>query len=497
MAGAAGLTGPTLGIDLGTSGVKALLLDGDTVLATAQAPLAVSRPQPGWSEQDPEHWWAATCACLDTLAAAQPKALRAVRAIGLAGQMHGATLLDADGAVLRPAILWDDGRSAPQCTQLEAAVPTLRTITGNVAMPGFTAPKLLWVREHEPALFARVRRVLLPKAWLRWRLAGEAIEEMSDASGTLWLDVAQRCWSTRLLAACGLEPGQMPRLVEGTAPAGQLRAEWVRRWGFDHVPILAGGAGDNAAGAVALGAVAPGDAFLSLGTSGVLWVTTAQHAPAPERGVHAFCHALPQTWHQMGVMLSAAASLAWWAGCSGRDEAELLGELPAAAEAPSPCWFVPYLSGERTPHNDASVRGGFLRLGSATTRAQMTQAVLEGVAFTFRDARDALASAGTRLASADLIGGGARSDLWCDVLANMLGVPLRRVDGAAHGPALGGARLAQAALTGRTDFPRPTSGRVFEPRPALVHRYDDAHARWADLYPLVRRVPGAAPDTAP
>jgi xylulokinase len=486
---------PTLGIDLGTSGVKALLLDGEQVIGSAQATLAVSRPYPGWSEQDPEDWWAATCDCLDALAAEHPKALRAVRAIGLAGQMHGATLVDAEGHVLRSCMLWDDGRSVAQCAQLEAAVPGLRSITGNAAMPGFTAPKLLWVRQHEPALFARIRHVLLPKAWLRWRLCGEAIDEMSDASGTLWLDVATRRWSEPLLAACGLDMSQMPRLVEGTMPAGELRAPWVERWGFDHTPIIAGGAGDNAAGAVALGAVNAGDAFLSLGTSGVLWVTTGRHAPAPERGVHAFCHAVPHTWHQMGVLLSAAASLAWWAACAGRDETRLLGELPAYAEAPAPCWFAPYLSGERTPHNDSAVRGAFLRLDSGTTRAQMTQAVLEGVAHAFRDARDALAGAGTQLAAADVIGGGARSDLWCDVLASMLDVPLRRVDGASNGPALGAARLAQAALTGRAAFTRARTGRVFGPRPALVQRYDEAHARWSDLYGLVRRVP-AAPATS-
>ena len=484
---------PTLGIDLGTSGIKALLLDGERVLGTAHAGLASSRPRPSWSEQDPEDWWTAACACLDTLAAEHPKALRAVRAIGLAGQMHGATLVDGDGRVLRPCMLWNDGRSAPQCAQLEAAAPALRTITGNAAMPGFTAPKLLWVRQHEPHVFARIRRVLLPKAWLRSRLCGEAIEDMSDASGTLWLDVARRRWSGELLAACGLDESQMPRLVEGTMPAGELRAPWVERWGFEHVPVIAGGAGDNAAGAVALGAVDDGDAFVSLGTSGVLWVTTAHHAPAPERGVHAFCHAVPRTWHQMGVLLSAAAALAWWAACTGRDEQQLLGELPARADAPAPCWFLPYLSGERTPHNDAAVRGAFVQLGGATSRPQMTQAVLEGVAHAFRDARDALASAGTRLLAADLIGGGARSDLWCDVLASMLDIPMRRVDDASHGPALGAARLARAALTGCTDFPRPRAGRVFEPRQALVARYDEAHARWSELYPLVRRVPGAAP----
>ncbi len=486
---------PTLGIDLGTSAVKALLLDGDRVVGTAQAPLAVSRPHPGWSEQDPEAWWAAACECLDALAAAHPRALRAVRAIGLAGQMHGATLLDVAGRTLRPCMLWDDGRSAAQCAQLEAAVPSLRRIAGNAAMPGFTAPKLLWLSEHEPGRFARIHRVLLPKAWLRWRLSGEAIDDLSDASGTLWLDVAQRRWSSALLAACGLREAQMPRLVEGSAVAGELRAEWVKRWRFEHVPVLAGGAGDNAAGAVALGAVQPGSAFVSLGTSGVLWVTTARHAAAPERGVHAFCHAVPHTWHQMGVLLSAAASLAWWSALAQADEERLLAELPAQASAPAPCWFVPYLSGERTPHNDAAVRAAFMHLGAGTTRPQMTQAVLEGVAHAFRDARDALAAAGTPLVAADLIGGGTRSALWCDVLANMLGVPLRRVDGATHGPALGAARLAQAALSGEPRFPRPATGQVFEPRAALAARYDEAHERWSRLYRLARQVP--APHIAP
>lgn len=483
--------GPVLGIDLGTSAVKALLLVGDQVVATAQAPLTVSRPHPGWSEQDPLQWWDATCACLDQLAAEHPAALRAVRGIGLDGQMHGATLLDAQGRTLRPCILWDDGRSAAQCSALEAAAPTLRSVTGNAAMPGFTAPKLLWVREHEPALFARIARVLLPKAWLRWRLCGEAVEDLSDASGSLWLDVGHRRWSAPLLAACGLDESQMPRLVEGSAPAGVLRAEWVARWGFERAPVIAGGAGDNAAGAVALGAVDAGDAFISLGTSGVWWVTTARFQPAPQRGVHAFCHAVPQTWHQMGVLLSAAASLAWWAHQVGTDEATLLAELPSTADGPAPCWFLPYLSGERTPHNDAGVRGGFLQLGAATTRAEMTLAVLQGVAHGFRDARDALAEAGSRVSRADLIGGGARSDQWCNLLANMLDMPLRRVDGATHGPALGAARLAQAACSGTARFPKPNAGRVFEPQPALARRYDEAHEKWSTLYRLARDVPRA------
>jgi len=486
----------TLGLDLGTSGIKALLLDGDTTLATATAPLTVQRPQPGWSEQDPDDWWRATERCLDELAAAHPRALAAVRGIGLSGQMHGATLLDAGHAVLRPCILWNDGRSGAQCEALESPELALRRLTGNPAMAGFTAPKLLWVREHEPELFAHIAKVLLPKAWLRWKLTGEFIEEMSDASGTLWLDVAQRRWSPLLLAACGLSEAQMPRLVEGTEPAGTLRAEWVRRWGFERAPVVAGGAGDNAAGAVGVGAVEPGDAFVSLGTSGVLWATTAGFAPAADLGVHAFCHALPGLWHQMGVQLSAAASLSWWAGITGMGEGALLDELEGAGHAgPAPCWFAPYLSGDRTPHNDSAVRGSFLHLSADTGRPAMTQAVLEGVAYAFRDARDALATAGTQLREADLLGGGARSARWSQILADVLGMPLHQVEGSEHGCALGAARLARAAAGGGSDFAKPRRLRSFEPDRCRKALYDEAYPRWQMLYRLARQV--SAPPAFP
>jgi xylulokinase len=478
----------SLGLDLGTSGIKALLLDGEATLATATAPLTVQRPQPGWSEQHPQDWWRATERCLDELAATHPRAMAAVRGIGLSGQMHGATLLDAGHEVIRPCILWNDARSGAQCAELEVPTLNLRRITGNPAMAGFTATKLLWVREHEPEHFSRIARVVLPKAWLRWKLSGEFIEDMSDASGTLWLDVAARRWSPQLLAACGLSEAQMPRLVEGTEPAGQLRAEWVRRWGFDQAPVIAGGAGDNAAGAVGVGAVNAGDAFVSLGTSGVLWATTADFAPAASHGVHAFCHALPGLWHQMGVQLSAAASLTWWARTAGLSEARLLDELDHADPGPAPCWFLPYLNGDRTPHNDSAVRGGFLQLSADTERHDMTQAVLEGVAFAFRDARDALATAGTQLTEADLLGGGARSARWSQVLADVLGMPLHQIEGGEHGCALGAARLARAAAGGGNEFSKPRRLRSFEPDRDRTALYDEAHLRWQALYGLARQV---------
>jgi xylulokinase len=480
-----------LGIDLGTSGLKVALLDGDDLIATASRPLRVLRPHAGWSEQDPEDWWHALVECLDELQAREPAALAATAALGLSGQMHGATLLDAQGQVLRPCILWNDGRSQAQCAELEARWPALRQVTGNPAMAGFTAPKLMWVREHEPEIFERTARVLLPKAYLRWRLTGEAIEEMSDASGTLWLDVGARRWSADALAACDMTMDQMPRLVEGNAPAGEVSGEWVRRWGLAKPPLVAGGAGDNAAGAVAVGAVHAGDAFVSLGTSGVLWATTAHFAPNPDHAVHAFCHALPDTWHQMGVLLAAASSLTWWAQVTGRDEATLLAEAESAPPS-APCWFAPYLNGERTPHNDATVRGGFAGLDAGTTRADMTRAVLEGVGYALRDARDSLAAAGTALTEADVIGGGARSTLWAQWLADILDLPLHQVAHSDLGCALGAARLARMAAGEGLDVARkPQRLRSFEPRRAEVERHGARHAQWRSLYPALKALPPA------
>jgi xylulokinase len=477
----------TLGIDVGTSGVKvALLGDDDRVIGHSSQPLTVSRPHTGWSEQSPEDWWSATCLGLDELKSRHATELAETAAIGLSGQMHGATLLDAAGIVLRPCMLWNDGRSDVECGELERDWPDLQAVTGNLAMPGFTAPKLLWVKKHEPEVFARIAKVLLPKAYLRYRLSGEYAEDMSDASGTLWLDVGHRRWSQAALAACGLRLGQMPRLVEGSEVAGALSSELTSRWGFRRAPLIAGGAGDNAAGAVGVGAVHPGDAFVSLGTSGVLWATTARFAPNPARAVHAFCHAVPGTWHQMGVLLSAAASLAWWAAVSGRHEPELLNEIDPATIT-SPVWFAPYLSGERTPHNDTRVRGGFLGLAGDTTRAHLTLAVLEGVAYALKDAQQALTDSGTVMNEAALIGGGARSPLWAQIIADVLGISLHQVAESEIGCALGAARLARMAAGESIAIARPaTRLRTFTPRSDRVERHALRHARWQRLYPMAR-----------
>lgn len=479
-----------LGIDLGTSGIKIVLVDeAETVRASHTESLSVSRPAPGWSEQNPDDWWEATLRALDVLAAAHPQEMAAVQGIGLSGQMHGAVTLNKDGVPLRPAILWNDTRAQSECAELEQSFPALRQVAGNPAMPGFTAPKLLWLRRHEPELFGRIATVLLPKAYLRYRLTGEMIEEMSDAAGTLWLDVGARAWSEPALAATGLSISQMPRLVEGSAPAGRLLPALQARWNMTSAPVFAGGAGDNAAGAVGLGAIRPGDAFLSLGTSGVLWATTDRFRPNPEATVHAFCHALPGLWHQMGVTLSAAACLAWWSGVAQEKEAALLQALPPTPERPSDVTFLPYLSGERTPHNDGAIRGAFFGLSQDTSRASLTQAVLEGVAFSFRDCLDALRSAGTVITEADVIGGGSRSPTWIKILASVLGITLHQLADGEHGAAFGAARLGRLAATGEDPVTLCTPPRRLEairPDPALQSAYEERLGLYRALYPALK-----------
>jgi len=479
-----------LGIDLGTSGVKAILLDEtDRVLASEGAPLEVSRPRPLWSEQDPEDWWAAAQTAVAALRKSAPTELARVVAVGLSGQMHGAVLLDERDRVLRPAILWNDGRSAAQCGELEARVPEARVITGNLAMPGFTAPKLLWVREHEPEIFARTRRVLLPKDWLRLRLSGDAATDCSDASGTLWLDVGARRWAPAMLAGCGLDERAVPQLHEGSEPTGALRAEVASAWGMSRVPVAAGG-GDQAAGAVGAGVVRPGDASLSLGTSGVLFVASDRFQPNPARAVHAFCHALPATWHQMSVILSAASCLGWAARLVGApSEAALLAEVEAEDRPGDGLLFLPYLSGERTPHNDPAAKGVFFGLTHETGRLALGRAVLEGVAFAFADAQAALVEAGARIGEVCVIGGGSRSGLWGRILAAVLERPLSFGAGGEVGPALGAARLARLAATGAPAAevcrPRSVASRV-EPDPELAGHYRAPLARWRELYRRTR-----------
>ncbi len=475
-----------LGIDLGTSAVKTVLVDdAQRLVASESRPIETASPRPGWSEQDPRAWIEAAFATLDALKANHPRALAEVAGIGLSGQMHGATLLDARLEPLRPCILWNDGRSAGECRILEERWPSLRAVTGNKAMPGFTAPKLLWVAAHEPEIFAALRLVLLPKAYLRLILSGEAVEDVSDASGSLWLDVARRDWSDEGLAATGLSRAQMPRLVEGCAPAARLTDELAARWGMRKPPIIAGGAGDNPAGAVGSGAIRPGRAFISLGTSGALLVPANTIAANPERAVHTFCHAVPAMWIQAGAILSAASCLAWVGRLFGASEADLLAPLGAQPNAPSPVSFLPYLCGERTPHDDPDARGLLEGLSHGTDRSDIVQAVLEGVAFALADCRDVLAGSGLTIPEADVIGGGSRSRFWLSVLANVLDMPIHRFAEGETGAAFGAARLGRLAVTGEPIDAVCTPPRrieTFAPERALAEAYAARLSHWRKLY---------------
>jgi len=474
-----------LGIDLGTSGVKAILLSEEgKVIASHGEPLQVNRPHPLWSEQDPASWWSATDAAV--LALGQKHSLSNVRAVGLTGQMHGATLLDKQQNILRPAILWNDGRSAQECRELEASVPSSRQITGNLMMPGFTAPKLKWVAKHEPDVFAQIDKVLLPKDYLRWKMSGVFASDMSDAAGTMWLDVGQRDWSDELLTATGLNRSHMPALFEGSQITGELLASIAQRWHMPVVPVVAGG-GDNAAGAVGVGLYRSGQAMLSLGTSGVYFAVSDGFLSNPESAVHSFCHALPNTWHLMSVMLSAASCLDWVAKLTGLSRvSELLKEVESSAPAEAPLWFLPYLSGERTPHNNPEAKGAFWGLTHEHQRADLCRAVLEGVGFALADGMDVLHATGLKPQRITLIGGGARSAYWRQMLADISGQTLEYRTGGDVGPALGAARLAQIALHPSTPLaellPELPLEQVHQPDAARYESYQERRRVFRALY---------------
>jgi len=476
-----------LGIDLGTSEVKALLVDdAQTVVASHSVKLAISRPAPQHSEQHPDDWARSLDETMAALKAAAPAALAQVRAIAISGQMHGAVLLDAQRRVLRPAILWNDTRSHAECAELEAAVPQSRTIGGNLMMPGFTAPKLAWLRKHEPDVHARVATVMLPKDYLVLHLTGVVSTEMSDAAGTLWLDVARRDWSDALLAATGMGRAQMPPLHEGSQPVGTLREALRTRWGLDHAAVVAAGAADNAASGVGVGAIDAGQGFVSLGSSGVIFVANDRFAPNPEQAVHAFCHALPQRWLQMTVTLSAATSLSWLThNMLGRTSEAEVAQMAEGADIDRAPIFLPYLNGERTPHNDAAAQGMFFGLTARTDAAALAYAVLEGVAFSLADGEAALAAAGTRLVEATLVGGGGRSRFWARLVAAACGFALVRPRDGDLGGAFGATRLARLAATGEPvgDVCRPlASAERIEPDAALSARLEPRLARYRRLY---------------
>ncbi|MBD8597871.1 xylulokinase [Pseudomonas sp. CFBP 8772] len=438
----------SLGLDLGTSELKAVLLDGEgVVLAQAGARVEVSRRQSGWSEQNPADWWQACLSALGQLRASDPQAWARVGCIGLSGQMHGAVLLGAAEQVLYPAILWDDSRAVLQASQLNNDFPEYAGVTGSLAMAGLTAPKLLWMQQHEPQVFARIASVLSPKDYLRLLLTGEQVSDMSDAAGTLWLDVAKREWYAPMLHATGLTIEQMPRLLEADQPSAGLSAEAADALGLPlGLPVAAGG-GDNPVSAVGIGAINAGDAFVTLGTSAAIVAITDHPAGNPGSAVHSFCHALPQRWYTMGAMLAGASCLRWVTRLLGQPSeqalldqvhAELPVDQPVAVSSPL---FLPYLAGERTPHNDPLLRGGFMNLAHDCTPAMLGYAVLEGVGFGLLDAMNATLSAGATVNACALVGGGARSEYWAQLLANILDREVYTLHGSELSACIGAAKL--------------------------------------------------------
>ena len=471
---------PTLvGLDVGTTGVKALAISPTgEVLARAEEAYPLSHPRPGWSEQDPEDWWRASQAALHALGA------HGVAGIGLSGQMHGLVVLDERLHVLRPAILWNDQRTAAECAEIEERVGLERLIelTGNRALTGFTAPKLLWVRRHEPDVFARIGHVLLPKDYVRLRLTGERATDVADASGTLLFDVSHRRWSEEVLAALDLSHGMLPQVHESPASSGETPVG---------IPVAAG-AGDQAAGALGVGVDRPGPLSVQIGTSGVVFAALPRFQADPEARVHAFCHAVPGAWHAMGVMLSAAGSLSWLREtvAPGLDYDELTGEADRWQPGVEGLFFLPYLAGERTPHADPNARGAFVGLELRHDRAALVRAVLEGVAYGLRDSLELLRGLGVEPTAARVLGGGARSELWLRIVASVLGLPLERVavdEGAAYGAALlGGVAGGVFADVHEAVATCVRTRDVIEPEASWRDEYERGYERFRALYPALR-----------
>lgn len=480
-----------LGLDLGTSGLRALLVDGDqNVLSVSEADYRTTHLHPGWSEQNPQDWLEACKKVLRDLCKSKPKEMAQLRGLGISGHMHGATLLDKDANVLRPCILWNDTRSAEQAANLDG-LPDVRDLSGNIVFPGFTSPKLVWVAQQEPEIFSQASKVLLPKDYVTFWLTGLFTSDMSDSAGTSWVDVGKRDWSDALLEAGGMRKDQMPNLYEGMDIVGTIRTELAKELGLPQEVAVVAGAGDNAAAACGIGALNEGDGFVSLGTSGVLLAARDSFAPQPSSAVHTFCHAVPGKWYQMGVILAATDSLNWLSRILKQDPAALTDSLGPTLGLPGAVQFLPYLSGERTPHNDSVIRGAFIGLDVSSDQADLTRAVIEGVSFALRDNLEALKSTGANLKCVIAIGGGSRSPYWLELIATVLGTPLLLPDEGEFGAALGAARLAICGVTGRTPedvMTKPSISTTIDPRADLVDAYEEAYASFKQLYPSLKEL---------
>ena len=483
-----------IGIDLGTSAMKLLLMDGTgTIHNTVTREYPLEFPRPGWSQQDPEHWKNALFSGIpELLTGFDPSQ---VAGIGAGGQMHGLVILDEGDRVIRPAILWNDGRTAAQVEYLNETVgrQVLSARTANIAFAGFTAPKLLWLRENEPENFARIAKVMLPKDYINYLLTGVHSCDYSDASGMLLLDVAHKCWSREMLELCALTEGQMPRLFESYEPIGTLTPESAGLLGLPQSTLVCAGAGDNAAAAVGTGVVGEGGCNISLGTSGTVFISSKTFGVDPGNGLHAFAHA-DGGWHLMGCMLSAASCNKWLLE-NILLTSDYSGEQAAIREeglGNNHVYFLPYLMGERSPINDTDARGTFTGLTLDTTRADLVQAVLEGVAFAIRDSVEVARSLGIAIPSCKLCGGGARSPLWRRILAGVLNIPLE-LPASEQGPGMGGAMLAMVAC-GAYDSVESccarlcATGQTVNPEPDLAARYEEKYRKFQKIYPAMKEL---------
>ena len=489
------LTAVCLGLDVGTSGVKAVLVaDNGDVIAAATSPLTLSTPRPGWAEQDPEAWWEASVASIRAVRENRPDAR--IASVGVSGQMHSSVFLDASGRVIRPALLWCDGRTTAECREIEQCVggeSRLRDLAANPALEGFTLPKVLWLRNHEPAAFARLATVLLAKDYVRYRLTGELATEPSDASATLMFDTANRRWSGEILRAVDLNESIVPRVGGSSEVLGRVSEAGSKASGLPTGTPVVGGGADNACGAAGVGVVAPGEAVASWGTSGTVLAPMAEPRVDPQLRAHTFCHVAPNVWYLMGVVLSAGGAFAWYREQFARELAfdadgleKLAGEAASIPPGAEGVTFLPYLQGERTPHRNAAARAAFLGMTLAHRRAHLTRAVLEGVSFALRDSLTILQSLGLRPAELLLTGGGARSALLRQLQAEVFGVPVATVN-REEGPAFGAALLAAVgvgmfsdlASAGRATLERR---RVFTPTSEAHLMYDEPYARFRESY---------------
>ncbi len=487
-----------MGIDISTTGVKALIIAPDgRVIASANTEQPLSTPRPLWSEQDPADWWRSTLTSVRQVLKQSGVSGDQIAAIGLTGQMHGLTLLDDTGAILRPAILWNDQRTAAQCDEIRARLGRNRLIEicGNDALTGFTAPKILWVRENEPQVYARIRHILLPKDYVRYLLTGAFAVDCADGSGTILFDIKTRDWSPEILKALDIPLEWLPKTFEGSQVTGLISAEAATLTGLKTGTPVVGGGGDQAAQAVGVGAVRPGIVALTLGTSGVVFATTQGPFVEPEGRLHAFCHSVPERWHLMGVMLSAAGSLRWYRDtfAPGVDYDSLLAPAGQVLPGSEGLLFLPYLTGERTPHPDPLARGSFTGLTIRHTQAHLTRAVLEGVAFGLRDSFELMKAVGlTKIEQVRVSGGGAKSPLWRQILADVFNAELVTVnttEGAAYGAALlagVGCGLFNDTDAACAQAVQVTGSTV--PHPKAVEKYDQIYAIYGDLYPALKQI---------